>query len=156
MMPLSFQKSARMPAKARLHSTFAALLLTLGHAAQTGPEEEFRQLREAMVREQIAARNVRDERVFQAMRAVPRHRFVPPAWENQAYADRPLPIGEEQTISQPYIVALMTELIAPQSGDVVLEIGTGSGYQAAVLAQLVRQVYSIEIVPRLAQEAARR
>ena len=156
MMPLSFQKSARMPAKARLHSTFVALLLTLGHAAQTGPEEEFRQLREAMVREQIAARNVRDERVFQAMREVPRHRFVPPAWENQAYADRPLPIGEEQTISQPYIVALMTELIAPQSGDVVLEIGTGSGYQAAVLAQLVRQVYSIEIVPRLAQEAARR
>jgi protein-L-isoaspartate(D-aspartate) O-methyltransferase len=151
---MRFQKAARTLVKLGLFTIVAASLLVL--SAYTGSEEELRRLREVMVREQIAARNVRDERVLQAMREVPRHRFVVPAWESQAYTDRPLPIGEGQTISQPYIVALMTELIAPQPGDVVLEIGTGSGYQAAVLSRLVRQVYSIEIFPRLAREAARR
>jgi len=134
----------------------AGAALALGVWAQTDAEEKFRGQREAMVREQLMERDVRDERVLQAMREVPRHRFVPPAWQNQAYADRPLPIGEDQTISQPYIVGLMTQLAAPQPEVVVLEIGTGSGYQAAVLARLARRVYSIEILPRLGEEAARR
>jgi len=95
-------------------------------------------------------------RVLQAMRRVPRHAFVPATLQGCAYANRPLPIGHGQTISQPYIVALMTELIHPRSEDVVLEIGTGSGYQAAVLASLVKQVYSIEIVDALAQQARAR
>lgn len=108
-----------------------------------------------MVDETIAARGVADEDVLQAMRMVPRHLFVPDSFENQAYADHPLPIGYGQTISQPYIVAWMTELLALQPGDKVLEIGTGSGYQAAVLAELgYVDVYSIEIVPELAERAA--
>jgi protein-L-isoaspartate(D-aspartate) O-methyltransferase len=108
---------------------------------------------DAMVREQIESRGVRDARVLAALRAVPRHRFVPEAYRESAYGDGPLPIGHRQTISQPYIVAVMTELLRPQPGDRVLEIGTGSGYQAAVLARLVRHVYSIEIVPELAARA---
>jgi protein-L-isoaspartate(D-aspartate) O-methyltransferase len=108
---------------------------------------------DAMVREQIEARGVRDARVLAALRAVPRHRFVPEAYRESAYDDGPLPIGHRQTISQPYIVAVMTELLRPQPGDRVLEIGTGSGYQAAVLARLVQRVYSIEIVPELAARA---
>jgi len=110
-------------------------------------------LREAMVREQIEARGVRDPRVLAALRAVPRERFVPPAVRAEAYDDAPLPIGEGQTISQPYIVAVMTELLRPEPGDRVLEVGTGSGYQAAVLARLVARVYSIELVPTLAGRA---
>jgi protein-L-isoaspartate(D-aspartate) O-methyltransferase len=94
--------------------------------------------------------------VLQAMREVPRHLFVPEALRGQAYEDRPLPIGNGQTISQPYIVALMTELMAPEAGDVALEVGTGSAYQAAVLSRLVEHVYTIEIVPPLAEQAARR
>jgi protein-L-isoaspartate(D-aspartate) O-methyltransferase len=94
------------------------------------------------------------DRVMDAIDAVPRHRFVPASQARSAYANRPLPIGHGQTISQPYIVALMTELLEPQSGDVVLEVGTGSGYQAAVLAKLVSRVYTIEIVPPLAKGAA--
>ncbi len=95
-----------------------------------------------------------DERVLQAIEAVPRHDLLPQSVRPQAYQDRPLPIGEGQTISQPFIVALMTALAAPDPGDVVLEVGTGSGYQAAVLARLVSKVYSIEIVERLARRAA--
>lgn len=95
-------------------------------------------------------------RVLQAMATVPRHRFVLPEQRDCAYADRPLPIGRGQTISQPFIVALMTELLAPGPEDVVLEIGTGSGYQTAVLACLARQVYSLERIPELADAAARR
>ena len=97
-----------------------------------------------------------DERVMAALASVPRHEFVPPGQKDSAYENRPLPIGHGQTISQPYIVALMTQLAAPQSGDVVLEIGTGSGYQAAVLAQLVDRVYTIEIIEALADEATSR
>lgn len=113
-------------------------------------------LRDRMVREQIEARGVRDPRVLAAMREVPRDRFVPAADAARAHADRPLPIGHRQTISQPYIVASMTELLDPQPGDRMLEIGTGSGYQAAVLARLVRRVDSIEIVPELAAGARQR
>lgn len=106
--------------------------------------------RERMVDMQIRSRGIRDQRVLDAMGTVPRHRFVPPALQDQAYADTPLPIGSEQTISQPYIVAYMTEALRLPHDAVVLEVGTGSGYQAAVLAAVAREVYSIEIVPELA------
>jgi protein-L-isoaspartate(D-aspartate) O-methyltransferase len=109
--------------------------------------------RAAMVADQIAARGVRDANVLAALRKVPRHAFVPAAIASQAYQDRPLPIGQEQTISQPYIVALMTELAGVRRGDRVLEIGTGSGYQAAVLAEMGVEVYTIEIVEPLARTA---
>jgi len=110
-------------------------------------------LRRIMVDTQIRARGVKDERVLAAMEAVPRAEFVPAAQRPYAYEDRPLPIGEDQTISQPYIVALMTELLEVKEGDRVLEIGTGSGYQAAVLAELTPHVYTIEIIPTLAERA---
>ncbi len=111
-------------------------------------------LRKAMVAEQIAERGVRDERVLGAMRTVPRHEFVPEKLREFAYADGPLPIGHRQTISQPYIVAAMTELAALKEDSRVLEIGTGSGYQAAVLAEVAAEVYSIEIVEPLARRTA--
>ncbi len=113
--------------------------------------------RAAMVRDTIEARGVADPDVLRAMRTVPRHAFVLEDYLKQAYADHPLPIGYGQTISQPYIVALMTELLELKPGDKVLEIGTGSGYQAAVLAELGKvEVYSIEIIPELAEQAAQR
>jgi protein-L-isoaspartate(D-aspartate) O-methyltransferase len=117
--------------------------------------------RERMVRTQIAASGflrdgITDERVLAAMRAVPRHAFVPPNYQSAAYDDTPLPIGHGQTISQPYIVALMTELLELHPGDRVLEIGTGSGYQAAVLAELTPYVYTIEIIEPLQRQAAER
>jgi protein-L-isoaspartate(D-aspartate) O-methyltransferase len=115
-----------------------------------------RKARELMVQQQIASRGVHDQRVLEAMRKVPRHLFVPLQWRPYAYMDSPLPIGYEQTISQPYIVGFMTEALKLKPGDRVLEIGTGSGYQTAVLADLVRKVYSIEIVKPLAIEAAER
>lgn len=108
-----------------------------------------------MVDRQIAARGVRDEAVLEAMRAVPRHRLVPEDVRPYSYEDTPLPIGFGQTISQPYIVALMTELAQVKPGQRVLEVGTGSGYQAAVLAQMGAEVYTIEIVEPLAERAAR-
>lgn len=106
-----------------------------------------------MVSKQIEARGVRDSAVLEAMRKVPRHRFVPRSQLVNAYRDRPLPIGHGQTISQPYIVALMTELAGVKRGDKVLEIGTGSGYQAAVLAQMGVKLFSIEIIAALAKSA---
>ncbi|MDP3981910.1 MAG: protein-L-isoaspartate(D-aspartate) O-methyltransferase [Chlamydiota bacterium] len=106
-----------------------------------------------MVENQIVSRGVTHPDVLKAMRQVPRHQFVPQPLENLAYTDQPLPIGEGQTISQPYIVALMSETIRPEKTDRILEIGTGSGYQAAVLAEVVQNVYSIEIIPALAKEA---
>ena len=112
--------------------------------------------RKQMVDAQIAARGVTDPNVLEVMRSVPRHAFVPEQYLDQAYADHPLPIGYGQTISQPYIVALMTERSAVNRGDRVLDVGTGSGYQAAVLAQLGAEVYSIEIVPELAESATAR
>ena len=101
-------------------------------------------------------RQVLNARVMDALRKVPRHAFVPEPLQDSAYSNDPLPIGYGQTISQPYIVAVMTDLIRPQAEDVVLEVGTGSGYQAAILAELVRQVYSIEIVDELATAACER
>ena len=106
-----------------------------------------------MVRTQIESRGVRDPAVLRAMRTVPRHRFVPSSRRAAAYDDRPLPIGHRQTISQPYIVALMSELARVKPGDRVLEVGTGSGYQAAVLAEMGVKVFSIEIVEPLAERA---
>lgn len=120
------------------------------------PDANFHRLRERMVERQIRARGVSDPRVLEAMAAVPRHLFVPDALIDAAYQDHPLPIGHGQTISQPYIVALMTESLRPQPGDRILEVGTGSGYQAAVLSVLVAEVYSIEIVGELAATARQR
>ena len=124
-------------------------------ATTTGPTpprtDEWAAERLRMVREQLHARGVRNPRVLQAMRDVPRHWFVLPEDAGRAYGDHPLPIGYDQTISQPYIVALMTELLDLQPGEKVLEIGTGSGYQAAVLAELTDEVFSIEIVEPLAK-----
>jgi protein-L-isoaspartate(D-aspartate) O-methyltransferase len=119
-------------------------------------EIQFQAARQQMVEGQLRQRDIRDERVLQAMATVPRHLFVPPAWRSQAYDDGPLPIGEEQTISQPYIVALMTESLRLKGTETVLEIGTGSGYQAAVLSVLAKKVYSIEIIPELAETARKR
>jgi protein-L-isoaspartate(D-aspartate) O-methyltransferase len=107
-----------------------------------------------MVRRQIAARGVRSDAVLAAMRTVPRHEFVPEELRDAAYEDRPLPIGHGQTISQPYIVAHMTELCELKGGETVLEIGTGSGYQAAVFAEIVTRVYTVEIVAPLLHQAA--
>ena len=109
-----------------------------------------------MVESQLAERGIRNERVLEAMGRVPRHEFVPEDVRGRAYEDSPLPIGEGQTISQPYIVAYMTEAIDPKPGQRVLEVGTGSGYQAAVLAELVGEVYSIELLPKLAEAAKAR
>jgi protein-L-isoaspartate(D-aspartate) O-methyltransferase len=128
-----------------------AILLSLSCA--TLPTDTYKAQRYEMVREDIEARGVHDRKVLEAMRQVPRHRFVPPGFRHRAYADHPLPIGSGQTISQPYIVALMTEMLQPKATDRVLEIGTGSGYQAAVLAEIVKQVYSIEIHKALADSA---
>jgi protein-L-isoaspartate(D-aspartate) O-methyltransferase len=111
--------------------------------------------RDRMVEDQLSSRDITDRRVLAAMRQVPRHLFVRPADLRVAYTDGPLPIGSCQTISQPYIVALMTQLLAPDSDDTVLEIGTGSGYQAAILARLARRVISIERIPELAAQARR-
>jgi protein-L-isoaspartate(D-aspartate) O-methyltransferase len=108
-----------------------------------------------MVETQLADRDVRDARVLAAMKRVPRHRFVPAENRDEAYTDRPLPIGYGQTISQPYIVAFMTQAVAPRNDDRCLEIGTGSGYQAAVLAELCQHVHSIEYLPEVASFGAR-
>ena len=137
----------------RLLLLFAALAATVPVFAQPS-EAQLTARRRQMVNEQIADRDVTDRRVLEAMRKVPRHRFVPPALVSRAYDDSPLPIGYEQTISQPFIVAHMTEALDVQPGHTVLEIGTGSGYQAAVLGELARTVHTIEIVPELARSAA--
>ena len=122
-------------------------------AASGADESEYAEQRETMVEEGIVGYGITDEAVIEAMRAVPRHEFVPPGYLEQAYANHPLPIGHGQTISQPYIVALMTEAAEIEEGDRVLEIGTGSGYQAAVLAELVDHVETIEIIGPLAESA---
>ena len=113
-------------------------------------------LRQAMIENQIIDRGVSDERVIKAMNDVPRHLFVKESLRDLAYADGPLPIGHNQTISQPYIVAYMTEILQPDTHHIVLEVGTGSGYQAAILSKLVNHVYSIEIIPELGKEATSR
>ena len=119
-------------------------------------EEVYAERRERMVKTQIEARGVKDKLVLDAMRKVPRHLFVAEGLRDVAYTDGPLPIGEGQTISQPYIVALMTELLDLKGGEKVLEIGTGSGYQAAILAEIAKEVYTIEIICSLAEMAETR
>ncbi len=123
--------------------------------ADVGRSNDFEYLRKHMVERQIVVRGVSDTAVLDAMRVVPRHEFVPARLQEQAYADHPLPIGNDQTISQPYIVAYMTEALNVKRGDRVLEVGTGSGYQAAVLAEMGVTVYSIEIVAPLGKQADR-
>jgi protein-L-isoaspartate(D-aspartate) O-methyltransferase len=152
----------------RRHGTLLSFLLLLASCltcraeqATTQPttaaaETEYARQRAAMVKTQLAERDITNKTVLDAMGRVPRHRFVLPRWEAAAYEDGPLPINAGQTISQPYIVALMTQLADPKPGDRVLDIGTGSGYQAAVLAEIGAEVYSIEIVPELAAEAKTR
>ncbi len=116
-------------------------------------DAQYANLRNRMVTEQIISRGIQDERVLEALRRVPRHWFIPDEYANVAYSDSPLPIGHGQTISQPYIVALMTELLELEGDENVLEIGTGSGYQAALLAYLARQVHTIERHAELAEKA---
>jgi protein-L-isoaspartate(D-aspartate) O-methyltransferase len=135
----------------------ALLLAGLGiRLSQARAQDSFQEARRAMVIRQLQGRDITDPRVLKAMGTVPRHRFVPEALASQAYADHPLPIGSGQTISQPYIVALMTQWAEVHPQDKVLEVGTGSGYQAAVLAELADRVFSIELRPDLARQAAAR
>ena len=124
-----------------------------GQSESNKSETEYARLRNLMVVSQIARRNVKDQNVIEAMRKVPRHLFVPKEFRDEAYYDGPLPIGHEQTISQPYIVAVMTELLKIDSTCKVLEIGTGSGYQAAILAEITDSIYTIEIISALAHHA---
>jgi protein-L-isoaspartate(D-aspartate) O-methyltransferase len=141
----------------------AILLLSLvltectdgGGGSDSNPKGDFKAMREKMVETQIKARGVKDPRVLSALVKVERHRFVPEKYLDSAYSDQPLPIGEGQTISQPYIVALMTELLELKGNEKVLEIGTGSGYQAAILAELTKEVYTIEIIESLASKASK-
>jgi protein-L-isoaspartate(D-aspartate) O-methyltransferase len=132
---------------------FLILIVFFSHTACAEEPDDFARLREQMVQQQIVARGVRDTRVIQAMLKVPRHFFVPEARRAYSYGDYPLPIGEGQTISQPYIVAYMTEALELRAEDRILEIGTGSGYQAAVLGELVKEVYTIEIIGKLGKRA---
>jgi protein-L-isoaspartate(D-aspartate) O-methyltransferase len=129
---------------------------TVACAPPASDEGALARAREQMVAEQIEARGVKDAATLNAMRAVPRHLFVPPNAVGDAYDDHPLPIGGGQTISQPYIVAFMTEALRLSGGETVLEVGTGSGYQAAVLARIAAKVYTIEILVELAREARER
>lgn len=131
-------------------------LVTLAVCCTLAAQDAYQRERNRMVADQIEARGVRGAAVLEAMRSVPRHLFVPPALAKSAYKDHPLPIGHEQTISQPYIVAFMTQLLDVKRDSVVLEIGTGSGYQAAVLSLLARTVYTIELIPELARSAVQR
>jgi protein-L-isoaspartate(D-aspartate) O-methyltransferase len=146
----------------RLHAAVARVipclagLALLACGAPPAPADSYAAARDRMVRDQIEARGVKDPRTLAAMRKVERHRFVPPDAASMAHADHPLPIGDDQTISQPYIVAFMTEAVRLRGGEKVLEVGTGSGYQAAVLAEMGATVYTIEIVPRLAAQARAR
>lgn len=129
---------------------------TPGPSEGTPTAEIYLEERRAMVEHQIEARGVEDSLVLKAMSTVPRHEFVTDEYLDQAYADHPLPIGHGQTISQPYIVALMSAALGVESGDRVLEVGTGSGYQAAVLGEMGLEVYTVEIIPELAEQATER
>ncbi|MHB8055317.1 MAG: protein-L-isoaspartate(D-aspartate) O-methyltransferase [Candidatus Aminicenantales bacterium] len=131
-----------------------AFLLAAGSAAAQSEDDVFARKRRAMIAQQLAARDIRDKKVLEAMGRVPRHLFIPLSSRDSAYEDYPLPIAEGQTISQPYIVALMTQGLELRGGETVLEVGTGSGYQAAVLSLLVSRVYSIEYFPDLAEASS--
>ena len=145
----------------RIHPC-AAILLILSFifmtpgSVEASPDDRFTAQRNALVKDQIADRGIADAGVLRAMRAVPRHLFVPEGLQSRAYDDGPLPIGHGQTISQPYIVAYMTEVLKVGKGDTVLEIGTGSGYQAAILSPIAKRVYTMEIIPELAASAKER
>jgi protein-L-isoaspartate(D-aspartate) O-methyltransferase len=139
-----------MQLRAWLVLFIGAFFLNINRSVQA---QDFDRQRAAMVTGQIEERGIKDTRVLEAMRKVKRHLFVPPIYRPLAYADGPLPIGMGQTISQPYIVALMTELLDLKGNEKVLEIGTGSGYQAAILAELAKEVYTIEILEPLARQA---
>ena len=127
-----------------------------GMQVATSEDSALAKARDAMVASQIVARGIQDPRTLAAMREVPRHLFVPPGLMNEAYDDHPLPIGNAQTISQPYIVAFMTEALGLKGGETVLEVGAGSGYQSAVLSRIAARVFGIEIVEPLAREARTR
>ena len=148
-----------MRTKVFLIGVISTLLLFLANctegkrASELNPKGDFKTMRERMVETQIKARGVKDHRVLAAMLKVERHLFVPKDLQTSAYSDQPLPIGEGQTISQPYIVALMTELLELKGEEKVLEVGTGSGYQAAVLAELAKEVYTVDIIEKLAFSA---
>lgn len=153
-----FSRATRNKSYPAAVSSFFFLVLSLAapHPVGAGTrdkEEEFVQARHRMVERDLRGRGIRDPRVLQAAGQVPRHLFVPESLRASAYEDRPLPIGEGQTISQPYMVALMTELLALGGEEKVLEVGTGSGYQAAVLSHLAKETYTIEILPVLAARA---
>jgi protein-L-isoaspartate(D-aspartate) O-methyltransferase len=135
---------------------FTIILMMFSGAMYCQKKDRNEAARESMVEYQIVARGITDQATLAAMRKVPRHLFVPPSYAKEAYNDGPLPIGYGQTISQPFIVAYMTELVKPTKGKKALEIGTGSGYQAAVLAEIIDTVYTIEIVPELATESIAR
>jgi protein-L-isoaspartate(D-aspartate) O-methyltransferase len=131
-------------------------LLMLGTGSLSAAGEGYEEKRRVMVERNLKARGIKDPKVLEAMGKIPRQLFVEESLRDDAYADHPLPIGEGQTISQPYVVALMTEAVRLRPGDRVLEIGTGSGYQAAVLAEIAKEVYTIEIRKRLAEAASKR
>ena len=138
----------------RAVSVVLAVMTVLAcHTSTADPQSYWTAARDQMVEQQLRARDIRDPRVLEAMRTIPRHLFVPESVRDSAYADSPLPIGYEQTISQPYIVAFMTQALELQPSHRVLEIGTGSGYQAAVLGALAGEVFTIEILPPLADRA---
>ncbi|HSB62943.1 MAG TPA: protein-L-isoaspartate(D-aspartate) O-methyltransferase [Thermoanaerobaculia bacterium] len=145
----------RLPRGAAAAAALAAMVVLHAGGCQ-GPADPMQKKRNDMVETQIAARGIRDPRVLEAMRTVPRHLFVPPAEAASAYADRPLPIGSGQTISQPYVVAFMSEQLRLTGKEKVLEIGTGSGYSTAILAALASKVFSIEIRPELSHQAKER
>jgi len=131
-------------------SLFLLFLFSLGHSAE---DPKFTNARKQMVEKDLRGRDITDPKVLEVMSRIPRHLFVDPSLQNQAYADHPLPTADGQTISQPYIVALMTQILGIKPGEKVLEIGTGSGYQAAVLAEMTDPVYSMEIREGLSQRA---
>ncbi len=141
--------------KVKLISCLYLIIFLFGNCnAQDMKKSDYEDQREHMVRTQIKSRGISDAEVLKAMRKVPRHLFVPENYRDQSYSDHPLPIGGGQTISQPYIVAIMTEVLDLNRYDKVLEIGTGSGYQAAVLGEICDSVYSIEVVESLGKKAA--
>ena len=133
----------------------APVLLILLLAVVTDGADDYAEMRWRMVEDQSIARGIRDSAVINAMLKIPRHEFVPPESRESAYGDSPVPIGRGQTISQPYIVALMSEVLGPAPGRKVLEVGTGSGYQTAILAETGAEVYTIEIIPELAERTRR-
>jgi protein-L-isoaspartate(D-aspartate) O-methyltransferase len=136
--------------------TVLIIVFTIGFFSSLSGQNKFEIKRKEMVKKQIQARGIADKNTLKALEVVPRHLFVPEEYQDQAYDDGPLPIGYGQTISQPYIVAYMTELLKVGPDDVVLEIGTGSGYQAAILSRIVKKVYTVEIVEELGLAAKER